>query len=202
MTSYSNNKTKELVRISLFSAIIILQSWVPFLGNITIPLYPLAITFIHVTVIVATLYLGTKAGVIVGGVWGVNSLIRAYVMPTSPMYLYVFNSPFVAILPRILMPLIVGLISQQVLKKMTTLRMNAVISGVLGSLLNTVLVLGSIVIFRRNEYLSIQDASMDTLWTILGGIVLANGVPEMILAGILTPIILIALVKAPRDQKK
>ena len=202
MTSYSNNKTKELVRISLFSAIIILQSWVPFLGNITIPLYPLAITFIHVTVIVATLYLGTKAGVIVGGVWGVNSLIRAYVMPTSPMYLYVFNSPFVAILPRILMPLIVGLISQQVLKKMTTLRMNAVISGVLGSLLNTVLVLGSIVIFRRNEYLSIQDASMDTLWPILGGIVLANGVPEMILAGILTPIILIALVKAPRDQKK
>lgn len=202
MTSYSNNKTKELVRISLFSAIIILQSWVPFLGNITIPLYPLAITFIHVTVIVATLYLGTKAGVIVGGVWGVNSLIRAFVLPTSPMYLYVFNSPFVAILPRILMPLIIGLISHQVLKKLTTLRMNAVISGVLGSLLNTVLVLGSIVIFRRNEYLSIQDASMDTLWNILGGIVLANGVPEMILAGILTPIILIALVKAPRDQKK
>ena len=117
MTSYSNNKTKDLVRISLFMAIIILQSWVPFLGNITIPLYPLAITFIHVTVIVATLYLGTKAGVIVGGVWGVNSLIRAYVMPTSPMYIYVFNSPFVTILPRMLMPLIVGFISHKILSK-------------------------------------------------------------------------------------
>lgn len=193
MTSYSNNRTKEMVRISLFSAIIILQSWIPFLGNITIPLYPLAITFIHVTVIVATLYLGTKAGVIVGGVWGINSLIRAYVMPTSPMYLFVFNSPFVTILPRLLMPLIVGFISNYILKKITSERVNAMISGVLGSLLNTVLVLGAIVVFRRNEYLSIQDASMETLWTILGGIVLANGVPEMILAGLLVPIILFAL---------
>ena len=193
MTSYSNNRTKEMVRISLFSAIIILQSWIPFLGNITIPLYPLAITFIHVTVIVATLYLGTKAGVIVGGVWGINSLIRAYVMPTSPMYLFVFNSPFVTILPRLLMPLIVGFISNYILKKITSERVKAMISGVLGSLLNTVLVLGAIVVFRRNEYLSIQDASMETLWTILGGIVLANGVPEMILAGLLVPIILFAL---------
>lgn len=201
MTSYSNNKTKEMVRISLFAAIIILQSWVPFLGNITIPLYPLAITFIHVTVIVATLYLGTKAGVIVGGVWGINSLIRAYVMPTSPMYLYVFNSPFVTILPRLLMPLLVGLISHYILNKTTSFKVNAAISGVLGSLLNTILVLGAIVVFRRNEYLTIQDASMETLWNILGGIVLANGVPEMILAGLLVPIILTAL-KRPQGLKK
>lgn len=201
MTSYSNNKTKGLVRISLFMAIVILQSWVPFLGNITIPLYPLAITFIHVTVIVATLYLGTKAGVIVGGVWGVNSLIRAYVMPTSPMYIYVFNSPFVTILPRMLMPLIVGFISHKILSKSVSLKVNAAISGVLGSLLNTVLVLGSIVVFRRDQYLSIQDASMETLWSILSGIVIANGIPEMILAGILVPVILIALIGVNGERK-
>lgn len=201
MTSYSNNKTKDLVRISLFMAIIILQSWVPFLGNITIPLYPLAITFIHVTVIVATLYLGTKAGVIVGGVWGLNSLIRAYVMPTSPMYIYVFNSPFVTILPRMLMPLIVGFISHKILSKSVSFKVNAAISGVLGSLLNTVLVLGSIVVFRREQYLSIQDASMETLWSILSGIVIANGIPEMILAGILVPVILIAL-KGVNGERK
>lgn len=201
MTSYSNNKTKGLVRISLFMAIIILQSWVPFLGNITIPLYPLSITFIHVTVIVATLYLGTKAGVIVGGVWGVNSLIRAYLMPTSPMYIYVFNSPFVAILPRMLMPLIVGFISRKILSKSVSLKVNAAISGVLGSLLNTVLVLGSIVLFRRDQYLSIQDASMETLWSILSGIVITNGIPEMILAGILVPVILIALIGVNGERK-
>ena len=201
MTSYSNNKTKGLVRISLFMAIVILQSWVPFLGNITIPLYPLAITFIHVTVIVATLYLGTKAGVIVGGVWGVNSLIRAYLMPTSPMYIYVFNSPFVTILPRMLMPLIVGFISHKILSKSVSLKVNAAISGVLGSLLNTVLVLGSIVVFRRDQYLSIQDASMETLWSILSGIVITNGIPEMILAGILVPVILIAL-KGVNGERK
>ena len=201
MTSYSNNKTKGLVRISLFMAIVILQSWVPFLGNITIPLYPLSITFIHVTVIVATLYLGTKAGVIVGGVWGVNSLIRAYVMPTSPMYIYVFNSPFVTILPRMLMPLIVGFISHKILSKSVSLKVNAAISGVLGSLLNTVLVLGSIVLFRRDQYLSIQDASMETLWSILSGIVITNGIPEMILAGILVPVILIALIGVNGERK-
>lgn len=191
MTTYTNRNTNELVKLSLFIAIIILQSWVPLLGYIAIP--PLSITFIQVTVIIATLWLGIGQGIIVGFAWGVNSLIRAYVMPTSPMYIYVFRSPLVTILPRMLMPLVVGLVAHYLLKNRTSWRVNAIVSGLLGSLLNTVFVLGAIALFRRNEYLSIQGASMDNLWTILGGIVVVNGIPEMILSAFVTPAILIAL---------
>lgn len=200
MTSYTNRKTNDLVKLSLFVAIIILQSWVPLLGYIAIP--PLSITFIQVTVIIATLWLGIGQGIIVGFTWGLNSLIRAYVMPTSPLYIYVFRSPLVTILPRVLMPLVVGLVAHYLLKNRMNWRANAMISGILGSLLNTVLVLGAIALFRRNEYLSIQGASLDSLWTILGGLVLVNGIPEMIASAILTPAILLALRGRDKSNKK
>ena len=39
---------------------------------------------------------------------------------------------------------------------------------------------------------------MSDLWSIIGGIIVANGIPEAIFAGILTPLILVALKKAIR----
>ena len=54
----SQNKTNQLVKLSVFVALIIIQSWVPMLGNIPTPV--LSITYIHVTVILATLWLGWK----------------------------------------------------------------------------------------------------------------------------------------------
>ena len=50
----SQNKTNQLVKLSVFVALIIIQSWVPMLGNIPTPV--LSITYIHVTVILATLW--------------------------------------------------------------------------------------------------------------------------------------------------
>ncbi|MBG9979708.1 ECF transporter S component [Facklamia lactis] len=191
--SSSSYKTKKLVILSIFMAIILLQTWVPFLGYIAIP--PLSITIIHVTVIVATLWLGTKEGVLIGTFWGINSLIRAYLMPTSPMYIYVFSSPLVSVLPRILMPLIVGW-SAHVKSKHMTDRLRYMIHGGLGSVLNTVLVLGAIAVFKRAEYLQIQGASLSNLWKVLGGIILINGIPEMIFSIIVTPIIMMALRRA------
>lgn len=59
-SSYSNKRTRENVLIAIFAAIIILQTWVPFLGYIALP--TLSLTIIHITVIVVTLLKGTKAG--------------------------------------------------------------------------------------------------------------------------------------------
>ncbi|MGF3073102.1 ECF transporter S component [Facklamia sp. P12945] len=188
-------KTKRLVILSIFMAIILLQTWVPFLGYIAIP--PLNITIIHVTVIVATLWLGTKDGFIIGAFWGLNSLIRAYVMPTSPMYVYVFSSPLVSLLPRMIMPLIVGWFAHQAQDKIQD-RLRYMIAGALGSILNTVFVLGAIGLFKQAEYSQISGANLDSLWQVLGGIVLVNGVPEMIFSILVTPILLNAVKKLPQ----
>ena len=56
----------------------IVQNLVPILGNI--PIGPLSITLIHITVIVAAIVLGPVQGMIVGGIWGMITFIRAFIL--------------------------------------------------------------------------------------------------------------------------
>ncbi|MCW6653125.1 ECF transporter S component [Aerococcaceae bacterium NML191292] len=193
--NYSTKKTKRLVQLGLFMALIILQTWVPMLGNINIP--PLSITFIHVTVIIATLWLGTYEGMAVGLMWGLNSLLRAYIQPVSPLHILVFTSPLVSVLPRVLMPLIVGNLANFFRSQKLSKNLVGMLSGVAGSLLNTIFVLGAIALFKQADYLQIKEITQPELWAVLGSIVVVNGVPEAIAAGIVTPAIYRAL-----DHKK
>ena len=105
----NKNKTFRSVLIALFCAIIIVQNFVPFFGYI--PVGPLNLTTIHVTVIIAAIVLGPRDGAIVGGVWGLITFIRAYVWPTSPLATIVFVNPLVSIVPRILIGVVVGYVS-------------------------------------------------------------------------------------------
>ena len=92
--------------IALFCAIIIVQNFVPFFGYI--PVGPLNLTTIHVTVIIAAIVLGPRDGAIIGGVWGLITFIRAYVWPTSPLATIVFVNPLVSVVPRILIGVVAG----------------------------------------------------------------------------------------------
>ncbi|MBZ6526302.1 ECF transporter S component [Aerococcaceae bacterium DSM 111021] len=195
-SSYSNNNARRLVILGIFIALIIIQSWVPFLGFITIG--PIAMTIIPITVILSTLWLGTKDGAILGLVFGLNSLVRAWLIG-NPVERMIFTSPLVSVLPRILMPILLGLIIKYILKHLSAPTKGA-IAGFLGSLLNTVLVLGAIGIFKPTEYIgAIEGANVNQLWPILWGIVTANGVPEAILATIVTPIIYVAVNRSRRQ---
>ena len=102
----NKNKTFRSVLIALFCAIIIVQNFVPFFGYI--PVGPLNLTTIHVTVIIAAIVLGPRDGAIVGGVWGLITFIRAYVWPTSPLATIVFVNPLVSVVPRILIGVVAG----------------------------------------------------------------------------------------------
>lgn len=192
--TYSNQRTKDLVYMAVFIAIILLQSWVPTLGYISFG--AISLTFIHVTVIIAVLWLGTKKGTIIGAVWGLTAMMVAY-MRGTPFERLVFINPLISLLPRIIMPLVLGSLIYVMRKHHLDDKIIGTISGVVGSLLNTVLVLGAVGLFAGNEFIStVQDANIDQLWPIIGGIIAANGVPEAILAGIMTPLIFIALKKA------
>ena len=182
----SQNKTNQLVKLSVFVAIIIIQSWVPMLGNIPPPV--LSITYIHVTVILATLWLGWKEGVLVGTAWGLNSWIRALTAPVSPINAQVLSDVMVSVLPRMLMPLILaGLIV--VFKSWSkNPRLVGALAGFSGSFLNTFLVLGAIVLFKQEVYMTIKGVDQTGLWQLLGGIIATNGILEAFVAAILTPI--------------
>lgn len=194
--TYSNRKTRDLVIMAVFMAIIFIQSWVPTLGYISFG--AISLTFIHVTVIIATLWLGTKNGMIIGGVWGITAMIIAYLRGT-PFERLVFTNPLISVLPRLLMPLILGLIASYLFKKGVGDKLVGMVGGVLGSLLNTLFVLSAVGLFAGNQFIgTIEGAQMSDLWSIIGGIIVSNGIPEAIFAGILTPLILVALKKAIR----
>ncbi|MEK3988582.1 ECF transporter S component [Robertmurraya sp. FSL R5-0851] len=181
------NKTFRMVLLGMLSAIIIIQTTIPFLGYI--PMGPLSLTIIQVTVITAAIVLGTKEGAIVGGIWGIITFIRAFVAPTSVIAPIVFTNPLVSILPRILIGVVAAYVFHRLLsgKLNETVRMS--VAGVLGSLTNTVLVLGFIYLFYGEPYANFLKLDMEQLLPALLTIVATNGLTEAILAGVLTPII-------------
>lgn len=192
----SKNKTYRIAILGILTAIIIIQNFVPFLGNIPIP--PLNPTIIQITVIVATFVLGTKEGLIVGGVWGIVRLIKAYTLPATPLDFLLFTNPLISLVPRILIGLSAGLV-YQAFRKRNKEKTGMIVGAVAGSLTNTVLVLGFIALLYGNEYSAALEVDPSNLMAALAVVVATNGVAEAIASAILAPIISRALLKVRRQ---
>ena len=88
----NNNKTLGLVQLALFSAIIIVMSFVPFLGYI--PLGFMNATIIHIPVIIGSVILGYKKGAFLGFLFGLSSLIGNTTRPNLTSFVF---TPFYAV---------------------------------------------------------------------------------------------------------
>ena len=189
------NKTYRIANLGILSAFIIIQTFVPFLGNIPIP--PLNQTIIHITVIVAAFVLSTKDGMLVGLVWGLARMVKAYTLPASPLDLLLWTNPVIAVVPRVMVGLVAGLVFHAFLKRKQE-KVGMVTAAVLGSLTNTVLVLGFIALFYGNEYATALNVDPSNLLKVLAGIVATNGIGEAVAAGLIAPFIATALMKVRR----
>ncbi|MEG2834325.1 MAG: ECF transporter S component, partial [Ruthenibacterium sp.] len=69
----SSPKALDLAQLALFSAIVIVLAFTPFLGYI--PLGITKATIIHIPVIIGSILLGPKKGAILGALFGATSLI-------------------------------------------------------------------------------------------------------------------------------
>lgn len=182
-----NNQTYRRVLYALFTAIIIVQNFVPFLGYI--PLGPLNLTIIHVTVVIAALTLGPSGGAVVGGIWGGITFVRAFVWPTSPLAAIVFVNPLVSVLPRILIGVVAGYTFRWLSQKMKQQYLVLGIAGLIGSLTNTVLVLSQIYVFYNGHSQALYQIDTQALMPYLLGVVATNGLPEAIIAAVAAPLI-------------
>lgn len=189
------NKTYRIAILGILSAFIIVQTFVPFLGNIPIP--PLNPTIIHITVIVAAFVLSTKDGMLVGLVWGLARMVKAYTLPASPLDLLLWTNPVIAVVPRVMVGLVAGFVFHAFLKRKQE-KVGMVTAAVLGSLTNTVLVLGFIALFYGNEYATALNVDPSNLLKVLAGIVATNGIGEAVAAGLIAPFIATALMKVRR----
>lgn len=179
----------RLAFLAVFSAIIILQSSVPILGYIPIP--PLNPTIIQVTVCVAACILGPKNGALVGLIWGLTSWGRSFSSPNL-VNLYVFTNPIVSVLPRILVGLFAGY-TYLLFRKIRPGSFAYVITALVGSLTNTILVLGTIYFFFGEIYAELTGISFDFIGTALITIIGTNGIGEAFFSALILPILMKAL---------
>lgn len=190
----TKSKTYRLVIRAILTAIIILQTMVPFLGFI--PIGITSLTIIHITVIVAAIVLGTKDGMFIGLVWGVFTMIRAFTSPTTPLDIAVFTNPIISVVPRVLVGLVAGLLFTIIYKKTKKVVAASIVAAIFGTITNTVLVLTLMGTLYTGLVANTYGVDASALFVTLGGIAITNGISEVITAAFLTPILVKALFAA------
>ncbi|OOG23555.1 ECF transporter S component [Enterococcus casseliflavus] len=190
----TKSKTYRLVIRAILTAIIILQTMVPFLGFI--PIGITSLTIIHITVIVAAIVLGTKDGMFIGLVWGIFTMIRAFTSPTTPLDIAVFTNPIISVIPRVLVGLVAGLLFTIIYKKTKKVVAASIVAAIFGTITNTVLVLTLMGTLYTSLVANTYGVDASALFVTLGGIAVTNGISEVITAAVLTPILVKALFAA------
>jgi len=189
--------TRWLTSVALMAAIVILLANTP-LGMIQLPI--VKATTVHIPVIIGAILLGPTAGAILGGVFGVCSLISNTMAPTLLSFAF---SPFMsmtgisgalkAIWISVGCRIMIGLISGWVWMIFKKFKANHIISlpitGFIGSMVNTVFVMGSIYYLLAAEYAQVKNVGVEAVFGLVMGTVLASGIPEAIAAAVLVTVI-------------
>ena len=214
-TRDSKSRTLGMVQTALFAALIIILAFTPFLGYI--PLGFTRATIIHIPVIIASVTLGPKKGAFLGFVFGMTSLINNTINPTvtsfafSPFYTLGevkggIGSLIICFVPRILVgvvPFFVYKALHKLAKKNEGCHMLVLgITGMIGALTNTLLVMNLIFLFFKDAYASANGVAVDAVYGFILSIIGINGIPEAIVAAILVALITKALQKARITQLK
>ena len=188
------NKTLFLIQFSALLAIEAMFCFTP-LGSLP-AIGPIVATLAMVPVIITALLLGTKAGTIMGACAGLFSFFVWTFTPPSPIVAFVFTpfytlgefsrnfgSLLICFVPRILTGTVAGVTYRKLSVAFTK---NNVISfslrAILGSLTNTLGVMGGIWLFFNNQYSTIAGES---LLLIICSTILTSGIPEAIVSAIL-----------------
>ncbi len=179
-----NSKLKSMVLTAVISSLILVLTFVPYTGYITYGFF--SITTIHIPVLIGSIVLGKKAGFILGLVWGLSSLLRAWLMPSPEALL--FLDPRISVLPRVLVGFSVGFISDLLKHRVGKVEYSLALA-IVGTLLNTIFVLTAISIWGGDNIYSFGD----NIVAILGVVASINGVIELILAGVVTPFVTTSL---------
>jgi uncharacterized membrane protein len=192
--------------IAMLTALIIILVYTP-LGMITIG--PISTTFAHIPVIIGLLAEGPLVGLILAFVFGLASMIRAYIAPTGILSLF-FQDPLVAILPRMLFPLAawgVTLLLRKLLNDTKAMRrLNWAITGLFASLMHTVFVLYALYLLHAQGLIEkINESNLGQYLNAPGrllfyAVALPNGIPEALVTMILTPAILTAVMAIKKHR--
>ena len=193
-TQTSVNKrlnVRKMTVIGVLSAISIMMSMLPFIGYI--PIGPIKATIMHIPVIIGAIIEGPVVGATIGLIFGLTSLWNAI---TQPVILYpLFLNPLVSVLPRILIGIIAYYVYQGVYKLTKKVYASGFVAGLIGSLVNTVGVLGMIYVLYAEKYLTLIKQQGASAGKILLGVAFTSGVPEALVAALIVSAVSVALIR-------
>ena len=190
-----------MAQVALFAALIVLMAFTPFLGYI--PLGFTRATIIHIPVIIGSLLLGPKKGAGLGVVFGLTSFINNTINPTVTSFVFTpfyslgeysggVGSMIICFVPRILVGVIPFYVYRGVKKLQREEKASTAglaLAGISGALVNTLLVMNLIFVFFRDAYASANGVAASAVYGFILSVIGINGVPEAIVAGIITVLI-------------
>lgn len=212
--SDNGKKSLQTAQLALFSSLIILLAFIPGIGYI--PLGVTRATIIHVPVIIGSIVLGPKMGAVLGGVFGLTSLISNTLTPTVTSFVF---TPFfegaglggnplslvICFVPRIIVGVVPYFVYKGVIKLLNKIKgketVSLITAGICGAMTNTILVMGMIYLFFGESYAKAKEISYDALLGVILGIIGINGVLEAITAAVLTCVICKVLFKIKKKHR-
>lgn len=146
-TTNRPSKTGYLVRVALLAAIIAVMAFTP-LGYFRTGF--LSITLLPIPVVIGAIVLGPSAGAILGGVFGVTSVLQCFGLEpfgTTLMGINPIGTLITCMAPRVLMGYLAGLLFL-LLRRLLGNRFGIFAASCLaGPVLNTLLFMGSLCLF-------------------------------------------------------
>ena len=200
--------TRWMAAVAMFAAIIVVLANTP-LGMI--PLVITKATTVHIPVILGAILLGPTAGGILGGVFGICSVISNTMTPALTSFAF---SPFlsttgvpgamkalwVSVGCRILIGVVAGWLWKFLRKRNVNSWASLPLVGFVGSMVNTVLVMGSIYVLFAQQYAAAKDVAREAVFGLVMTTVAFNGIPEALAAAVLVAAIGKALLRVTRTQ--
>ena len=189
--------TRWLVGVAMMAAIVVLLANTP-LGLIQLPIIKATTT--HIPVIIGAILLGPLAGGVLGGTFGICSMISNTVAPVATSMCFspflsttglvgAFKAVWVSVGCRIL----IGVVAGWLWITLKHWKVNDLVAlpvvGFIGSMTNTITVMFSILFLFRAEYAAAKNIAMEAFYDFVIGVVTGTGVLEAIVALILVTVI-------------
>ena len=189
--------THWMVGVALMSAVVVLLASTP-LGMIQLPVIKATTT--HIPVILGAILFGPAAGCILGAVFGLCSMVSNTVAPTLLSFAF---SPFMsttglvgalkAIWISVGCRIVIGLVAGWLWIALKKCRLNDLIAlpvvGFLGSMTNTVMVMGSIYFLLAQQYAEAKNVALSAVYGMVMATVTGAGVLEAVAALVLVTVI-------------
>jgi len=182
------SKVRKMAIVGMLSAICIILGLT---GYGFIPLPMAKATIMHIPVIIGAILEGPLVGMLIGLIFGLFSIFQNMAVPN--VLSFAFINPLVSVLPRVLIGLTAFYSYKLFAARQETIGIG--VGAALGSLTNTFGVLGMIYLLYAADFAAARGINPDTVFKVISGIGMMNGIPEAIISVAITVPVVLAIRK-------